>query len=253
MMVKPIALQLYSVRDAAAQDFEGTVRKVAAMGYAGVEPAGFPGTTAQAASALFKSLGLDVPSAHVPLPLGDRKNEVLDTIATLGAKYVVCPYIPPEEYSSLDNIRSVIERLNAADEVVRSAGYTFCYHNHWWEYQPVEGRLPYQVMLEGLHPSVRFELDTYWIQTAGLDPAAVEKEVGDRLPLIHIKDGPTDKDRAMTPLGTGKIDIPAVVAAGEAAEWLIVELDRCDTDMMQAVGQSLQYMLSKGLGRGKAN
>ncbi len=252
-MVKPIGLQLYSVREAAARDFEATVRKVAAMGYAGVEPAGFPGTTVEAAAALFRSLGLQVPSAHVPMPLGDKKNEILDTIATLGARYVVCPYIPPEEYTTLDNIRSIIERLNAADEVTRSAGYTFVYHNHWWEYQPVEGRLPYQVMLEGLNPTVQFELDTYWIQTAGLDPAAVEREVGARAPLIHIKDGPTETEKAMTPLGTGKIDIPAVVAAAEAAEWLIVELDRCDSDMMQAVDQSLNYMLSKGLGRGKAN
>jgi sugar phosphate isomerase/epimerase len=251
MMVKPIALQLYSVRDAMEKDFDGTVRKVADMGYAGVETAGFPGTTPAAAAALFKSLGLSVPSAHLGLSLWDS-GEALDIAGALGVKYAIVPYTPREQYTSLDNIYRICDQINAAAAKARAAGYTFAYHNHDFEYTPVEGRLPYQVMLERLDPSVTFEPDTYWIQVAGLNPADVLRELGARVPIIHIKDGPATRNDAMTALGTGKIDIPAVISAAEFAEWEVVELDRCDTDMLVAVKQSIDYLIQKGLGRGKA-
>ena len=250
--MQPLGLQLYSVREALAKDFEGVVRAVAALGYAGVEPAGFPGTTPQAAARLFRSLGLATPSAHVKLPRGDQKQETLDTVAALGCTYLVCPHVPREEFTTLDSVRRVCDRLNEANAVARAAGYTFVYHNHWWEYQPVEGRLPYQVMLEQLDPSVKYELDLYWAQTAGHDPVALLGELGAAAPLIHVKDGPLTIEAPMAAVGAGRVDVPAAVAAAGAAEWLIVEIDRCDCVMMDAVAQSFTYMISKGLARGKA-
>jgi len=107
----------------------------------------------------------------------------------------------------------------------------------------VDGRYVYHVMLEELDPSVLFELDTYWIQTAGCDPAAVVKEFGARAPLLHIKDGPAVKEEPMQALGTGAMDIPALLEAGAGnVEWVIVELDRCATDMTEAVRKSYQYL-----------
>ncbi len=250
-MAKPIALQLYSVREAMDKDFDGTVRKVADMGYAGVETAGFPGTTPTAAAALFKSLGLSVPSAHLGLQLWES-NEATDIAGALGVKYAICPYTPREQYTSLDNVRRICDQLNAANAKAKAAGFTFAYHNHDFEYTPLEGRLPYQLMLELLDPSIMFEPDTYWIQVAGINPADALRELGPRVPIIHIKDGPANRDGAMTALGTGKIDIPAVVAAATFAEWEVVELDKCDTDMLVAVEESIDYLIEKGLGRGKA-
>lgn len=249
-MTKPIALQLYSVRDVLSKDFEGAVRQVAAMGYAGVETAGFPGTTPQAAAQLFKSLGLQVPSAHLGLQLW-QSSEALDIAGALGVKYAVCPSTPREQYTSLDNVRRICDQLNAINAKARAAGLTFVYHNHWFEYQPIDGQFPYQVMLERLDPTIQFELDTYWAETAGVKAVDALHELGARVPLVHIKDGPLSIEKNMTAVGAGQMDIPAVVAASGAAEWLVVEIDRCDTDMMVAAEESVQYLVSKGLGHGK--
>lgn len=250
-MTKPIAVQLYSLRDALAVDFESTVRKVAEIGYTGVETAGFPGTTPERAAALFQSLGLSVPSAHSPLPLGDQRQEVLDTMAAIGAQYLVLPFLPREDFQNQDTIKAHCERINEANAVLRAAGLTLLYHNHWWEYEQVDGWYPYQVMLEHLEPSVGFEVDTYWVQTAGVPAVEIVRELGDRVPLLHIKDGPLDTNAAMLAVGDGKMDFAPIVQAADAAEWLVVELDRCDTDMLAAVDKSFHYLTTKGWGHGK--
>lgn len=238
-MPAPIALQLYTVRDALAQDFEGVIRQIADMGYDGVETAGFPGTTPQAAARLFQELGLTVSSAHAPLPLGERQGEVLETMAALGCQRLVCAYLSPDEYRSLDQIKRNCDMLNEANAVAVANGLSFGLHNHWWEFEPVEGQYPYHLWLEHLDPAVFFEIDTYWVKTAGLDPAAVVAEFGDRAPLLHIKDGPATKEEPMTAVGEGVMDFPAILrAAGDNPEWLVVELDRCATDMLEAVAKS---------------
>lgn len=242
-MSAPIALQLYTVRDALAQDFEGVVKQVADMGYDGVETAGFPGTTPQAAARLFQELGLTVSSAHAPLPLGDRQGEVLETMAALGCQRLVCAYLSPDEYRSLDQIRRNCDMLNEANAVAVTNGLSLGLHNHWWEFEPVEGQYPYHLWLEHLDPAVFFEIDTYWVKVAGLDPATVVAEFGDRAPLLHIKDGPATKEEPMTAVGEGVMDFPAILrAAGDNAEWLVVELDRCATDMLEAVAKSYRTL-----------
>lgn len=244
-MKKPIALQLYTLREALAQDFVGVVKQVAASGYAGVETAGFPsGTTPQTASQLFRDLGLTVASAHSPLPLGNQQQEVLDTLATLGCSRLVCGYIPASEFDTVDQIRRTCDRLNEAYAVCQAHGLSLGYHNHWWEMYQINGRFAYQLMLEQLHPDIFLEIDTYWVKTGGLDPVTVLTEVGSRAPLLHIKDGPADDPQApMTAVGQGVLNFPAILAAHNAhTEWLIIELDRCATDMMTAVQESYQYL-----------
>ncbi|MCB0153938.1 MAG: sugar phosphate isomerase/epimerase [Anaerolineae bacterium] len=248
----PIALQLYSIRETLAQDFEAGIRKVAAMGYAGVETAGFAGTTAAAASQLFAELGLRVCSAHAPLPVGDDKNKVLDDLAALGCHRLISAYLPPEQYQTLDGVKQACDRFNEANAVAVENGLSFGVHNHWWEFQPVAGHYPYHLWLERLDPAIFFEIDTYWVKTAGLDPLAVVGEFGERAPLLHIKDGPATTDEPMLAVGSGVMDIPGVVRAGSGhTEWLIVELDRCATDMLAAVEQSYHYLVQEGLGHGQ--
>lgn len=251
-MTLPLGVQLYSVREQLKEDFAGVVRRIAAMGYAGVETAGFPeGTTPAQAKALFDELGLPVISAHSPLPMEDKKQQVLDTLQTLDTKYLVLGALPPDEYfKSIDGIYRGCDRLNEASAVCQANGITLVYHNHWWECQPIDGRLPYQVMLERLDPAVMFEIDTYWARTAGIDPVKMVQEVGQRAPLIHIKDGPAVMQQPHLAAGDGVMDFPPIVAAVQS-EWLIIELDRCETDMLAAVEKSYQYMTSKGLAHGK--
>jgi sugar phosphate isomerase/epimerase len=255
-MAKPIGLQLYTLRDALAQDFEGVIRRVADIGFIGVEPfaGAFTNTPPQEAVRLFKELGLQVPASHAPIPLGDDKNKSLDMMAALHSKRLIVPWIPPEEFETVDAIKRACARLNEANAVARANGLELLYHNHWQEYGPVNGRRAYQVMVEYLDSTINFEVDTYWVQTAGCDPVAVIQELGARVTLLHIKDGPTGRGLPMVALGEGVIDIPGIVQAGEnTAEWIIVELDNCDTDMMEAVEKSYRYLTSRGLARGNKN
>ena len=246
-MALPIALQLYSVRERLAEDFVGTVKAVAEMGYVGVEPAGFPGTTAKEAASLFQDLGLEVPSCHTGMPVGEDKKKVLDEMAALGCKNIVSGK-GSEDYNSPDQIKTTCGLLNEAAANAKEAGLSFGIHNHWWEFVEVEGRLPYDIALETLSEEVFFELDTYWIQVAGQDPAEMVKRYGARVKLLHIKDGPCQKDQPMTAVGQGKMDFPPLIQAAGDAEYLIVELDSCATDMMQAVRDSLDYLAGEGLG-----
>src|SRR5690242_19066568 len=98
-MTKPIAVQLYTVRDALAQDFESVIKKIASYGYQGVEP--FGGLDAKKYADLCKSLGLQIPSTHSGLPVGEKRDEVLQFAKTLGVKYLICPWIAPEEWKTL--------------------------------------------------------------------------------------------------------------------------------------------------------
>lgn len=253
-MTAPIALQLYTLRELAAQSFENTVRKVADIGYVGVETAGFPNTTPEAAGRLFRELGLQVVGAHNPLPIGDRKNEVIESMQAIGCTRIINPAFGADHYQSLSQIRRTCETFNEAAAVAVEHGMTLGIHNHWWEYQQVEQRYIYEVLLEHLDPAVFFEVDTYWVKVAGHDPAAVLRQLGSRAPLLHIKDGPADNTQSpMVAVGAGIMDWRTIIPAGSAAEWLIVELDRCATDMLEAVENSYNFLIQEGFARGNKN
>ncbi|MBN1933583.1 MAG: sugar phosphate isomerase/epimerase [Anaerolineae bacterium] len=250
-MTAPIALQLYTLREAAARDgFESVVRTVAQMGYVGVEPAGFPGTTAEEAGKLFKELGLVVPSAHVALPVGDAVQEVVDVMHAIGSTCIVSGK-GPADFDTVDKIKATCDLFNEANTHAKAAGMCLGIHNHWWEYLQVEGKFVYEYMLDWLDADITFEIDTYWVKAAGVDPVRIVAQMGARSPLLHIKDGPAVRDQPMTPIGTGVMDFPAIVQAGKGhTEWMIVELDRCATDMVQAVQESYDYLVGEGLARG---
>ena len=253
-MTPPIALQLYTVRDLLPHDLAGTMEKIAAMGYAGVETAFFseevtPGRVAQ----LCRDLDLTIMAMHCDLPLGERQQATLELAAALNCARLIWHGWPRDKnYSTVEGIKRLAERYNEANLVARAHGLQLGLHNHWWEFEPVEGRYPYQLLLESLAPDIFFELDTYWIKTAGLDPVQVVAELGPRAPLLHLKDGPARKDEPMVAAGEGVMDFAAIAqAAGNATEWLIVELDACAGNMLAAVERSYRYLTQHGLAQGK--
>ena len=253
-MSAPLALQLYTLRDVLTKDFEGTIKQVADMGYLGVETAGVYGSSPASAAKVLAEHGLTVCSAHGPLPLGDKKQEVLDLLGALNCKRLVLPWQSPELFTSMDSIQRVCDSLNEAVAVAQANGFTLGYHNHWFEYGLVNHQVAADIMLEHLHPAVFWEVDVYWVKTAGQDPAQVVRRFGTRAPLLHIKDGPCQIEAPMTAVGDGVVDIPGVVAASSgSAEWLIVELDRCATDVLEAVRKSYQYMIENRLAHGNKN
>ncbi|MCP4197872.1 MAG: sugar phosphate isomerase/epimerase [Proteobacteria bacterium] len=250
-MTTPIAIQLYSVRDELAGDFDGIVEDIAGMGYAGVELIfNLPGTSNASAARLLQALDLEAAAAHTPLPLGENKNKVLDFMQLFGSRNIVTT-LGPSYYETLDAVLQTCDRFNEANAIAQANDMTFGTHNHWWEYEKVEGRYVYEIMLERLAPTITFELDTYWIQAAGIDPVTIIDQMGPRAPLIHIKDGSTIKDEPQVAVGAGTMDIPAIVQASKHADWLIVELDSCATDMMQAVRESYDYLVGGGWARGR--
>lgn len=240
-----IAVQLYSVRDQLSVDYEGIVRQIAGMGYDGVEPAGMFGMGVRWAANLFESLSLAVPSAHMRLlDDAESRGRSLDDAAELGCKYVAVPYIPPDQFGSVDQVEAHCERMNNALNAVDAYSMKLLYHNHWWEFTPSDafgGKRPFDIMKEKLDPRVGFEIDTYWVQHAGQDVAAIIAELGDRAPVIHAKDGHPGTDQAMIAVGDGDMNFTAIKAASKA-EWWVVELDRCDSDMLTAVQRSVAYL-----------
>ena len=252
-MPAPIGIQLYTVREHLARDFDGVVEQLAEIGYLGVEPAGFPGTTPEKAGQLFQKLGLKVPSAHMPLPLGEKAPGVFEAMTAIGAQRIISG-LGEADFKTPEAIQAAARKFNAAAEAAEAHGFRFGIHNHWAEFEKVGNRRAYEILLEHLSPTVFFEIDTYWVQTAGADPAAVVAELKHRAPLLHIKDGPCQKGVPMTPVGQGKVDFHKIVqAGGEAIEWMIVELDEAEIDMLEAVKKSYTYLVQEGLARGRRN
>ncbi|MDA3798120.1 MAG: sugar phosphate isomerase/epimerase [Kiritimatiellae bacterium] len=238
-----LSVQLYSVRDVIAkQGYEKTIRELAAMGYDGMEPAGYPGTTVQEAAKLFKELSLASISTHTSLPLGDDKQRILEEADCLGAKYMITGGAGPDAFETLDNIKATAERYNEAALVAREFGFKIGLHNHWQEMAIFDGKPGYRWFLDLTEPEVVFEVDTYWVKVGGLDPMETIKDMAERAPLIHLKDGSGVKEDPMLAVGSGIMPVAEIIKAATYAENFVVELDRCATDMMVAMSDSIKFV-----------
>ena len=253
-MTAPLSVQLYSLRAEAAQDFPAVLERVARAGYVGVEPAGFHDLTATEFRKQLDACGLEVSSAHAQPPVGRSANEILDTLETIGTRNLVVAYLPPEHFTVLDDLKKSADKLNAAHENAKARGVHLGYHNHFWEFSSrIDGRCAYDVFYEMLDPGIFAEVDLYWAKVGGADPVSVLEKMGDRVRFVHVKDGPADAPESdMTAVGEGVLDMQKILAACPNVAWHIVELDRCATDMFEAIEKSAAYLVGQGLSRGKA-
>lgn len=249
-MATPLSIQLYTLRDEVRGDFAAVLRQVAEIGYQGVEFAGLHGHPPQEIATLVADLGLHVSSSHVSLPTPETIRQIADTEKVLGNTRLVGG-LGPNDFQTTDDCERSADRFQAAAELAAQEGLTFGMHNHWWEFETRDGQLVYDIVLETA-PNLFSELDIYWGAYAGVSPAEVVAKHKPRLPLLHIKDGSLEKDSAMTAVGDGKVDIAGTIGAADpnVLQWLIVELDRCDTDMWEAVRRSYTYLTEKGLAAG---
>jgi sugar phosphate isomerase/epimerase len=250
----PIAVQLYSLRDEAAADFAGVLRRVGAAGFVGVELAGFHDLTPAECKRVIDESGLVVSSGHVGSCEEAALHTALDDLQTVGCNTAVLAFLPPDAFADIDAVQRSADVINAAYEVAARRGFTFGYHNHFWEFRAMpDGRSAWSHLVERLAPGVVVELDIYWTTVGGERPAAVIAGLGDRLHLLHVKDGPADDPAApMVAVGSGTLDIAATLAAAPGAAWHIVELDRCATDMFTAVEDSYRFLVDGGLSRGRS-
>ncbi len=258
-----IALQLYTVRDQIKEDIAGTLHKIAGVGFEAVETAFWPeNISVKQAAKYLKDAGLAVCSSHVELPIGDKKNAMLETAESFDCKKMIWHGWPEDKrYSSLDGTKELIDIYNEANHFAKSNGLQFGLHNHWWEFRnKVDGRFVYEVLREAVEPDIFFELDTYWIKVAGHDPAKIVGEYGTRAPFLHIKDGPAkwnealpeDNPDPMVAVGQGAQNFPAIVKAAHGnTQWMIVEMDKTSTDVFKAIEESYDYLIKNELATGK--
>ncbi len=249
----PISVQLYSLRDQAAADFEGVLRRLATVGFVGVELAGFHGLTTDEFNRIAADTGLQVSSGHVGDLSPAALNAALDDLQAVGATTAVLAFLPPESFADAAAVHRSADALNTGYEIARSRGVMFGYHNHFWEFATtIDGRSAWSLLFDRLEPGIVAELDMYWATVGGADPIAVIADLGERLALLHVKDGPADEPKSpMVAVGSGTLDIPAILASAPTARWHIVELDRCATDMFDAVADSYRYLVEAGLSRGR--
>ena len=245
----PIALQMYTLREQAAEDFVGTMRRVAEIGYAGVEFAGYGGLSAAEMKALLEELDLKPAGSHVSVQMLENElDAVMDYSLEIGNPYVVCPFLPPDRWQEEASLRATAQSLNRIGAACKEQGLQFCYHNHAFEFQTLGGKYVLDILYEDTEPElVQAEVDTYWVQFAGLDPAELIERHSERVTLVHLKDMDPE-DRSFAEVGEGTLDWEAVFAASEAAgaEWYIVEQDRCKRPPLESARLSLENLRAMG-------
>lgn len=258
-----IALQLYTVRNEISKDISGTLKRVAEVGFVAVETAFWPDNiSVKQAGKYLKDAGLTVCSAHIELPIADKKSTMLEVAETFNCKKMIWHGWPEDKrYSTLDGTKQLVDIYNEANHFATSNGLQFGLHNHWWEFRnKVDDRYVYQVLLDSVEKNIFFEIDTYWVKVAGHDPAKIVDEFGKRARLLHIKDGPAkwsdslpaDNPDPMTAVGQGTQNFPAIVkAANGNTEWMVVEMDRTSTDVFIAIKESYDYLIKNKLAKGK--
>jgi sugar phosphate isomerase/epimerase len=251
-MSKPISVQLYSVREAAALDFPGTLKRIAEMGYAGVEFAGLHGHSARELAKILSDLGLVTSSAHVGLPSREDIEQLAEEALILDYNTLIAGF-GPDDMKTEDGVKACAEKFAAACELVKSYGLTFGIHNHWWEFdRTFGGKTPYEIIMNSV-PALISELDIYWAAKAGADVTSVVKSWGRRIPLLHVKDGDLGERPVHKAVGEGKVPVREIITAADTPglRWVVVELDACDTDMLEAVEKSYKFLIGSGLASGK--
>lgn len=253
-MLAPLSVQLYSLRDQTANGNHVAVLKtLAETGFVGVEAAGFYGMRPAEFGSVVRSLGMTVSASHGGLPKPEEFNQVVDTMRDLGCPYYVCAWTPKERWTTVASIQQIADELEAARAHLAKHGIVLCYHNHEFEFERIGGKLATEILVERA-PALNLEIDTYWAANfAKEDPAKMVALFKNRAIHLHLKDGPLEPGKKMVAAGNGKQKFNEIVAAADPAvlKWVVVELDACDTDMLQAVLDSYKFLVGNGLAIGK--
>ncbi len=251
-------LQLYTIRDAMGKDPKASLAKVAEIGYKLVESATYTGTeqfygmNTSEFSTVLKENGLKIPSGHYALGSPATKGTIrsdwekaVEDAHKVGMKYMVCAYLPGDERKTLDDYKQRAEEFNRAGEVCKKAGIQFCYHNHNFEFEKIDGRIPYDILLnEADKDLVKMEMDIYWVTRAGQDPIAMFDAHPGRFILWHVKDMADTPEKNFTEVGNGVIDWPTIFAHAKESgmQHFFVEQDQTPGDPFDSIRQSISYL-----------
>jgi sugar phosphate isomerase/epimerase len=201
-----------------------------------------------------KPVSIHLDSTMVTKGDEDTAKRTLDDLKRKGFSYAVFPYLPPAERGGLDVIRALAEKLNKFGEKCRAAGLNFCYHNHAFEFEPMGGTMPFQVLLDNTDKKlVGIELDLFWVSVAGHDPAEMLGKLSGRVPLAHLKDKAQGTEvmykesvprTAFKEVGGGVLEWPKILRAARSAgvAHYFVEQDQTPGNPVDSLRQSFAYL-----------
>jgi sugar phosphate isomerase/epimerase len=220
-----IALQLYTVRDQLGQDPRATVQRVAEIGYRAAE---IDGAERAQVGPLLGRNGIRTISAHLSLDAIVDPTLILTELADLGCGTAALSSLPRDRRQTVSAVREVAGIINHAAQTASELGLRFGYHNHAFEFEPLEGTNVFDILAQETDPEkVFFELDVYWLARGGVDPSAQIEAMAGRVPVIHVKDMADDEAHSFAPVGTGVLDWDRILgaAAASGSEWYVVEQD----------------------------
>jgi len=236
-----VGLQMYTVRRLLEKDFAGTLAKVAKLGIKDVEFDKYFGKKPKEVRRIIDDLGIRSFSKHIDTAtLREGLEEVCEGANAVGQRYLVVGWLSPEERKSLDDYKRLIEFLNRGAEICEKHGIRLGYHNHDFEFEKIEGKVPYHLIVTETG-DLSLELDLYWATKAGRDPVKMLKSHPGRFHLLHLKD--MDETKNFTELGRGSIDFPAIhnAAKNSGVKHTYIEQDETPGDPFDSVKISLEY------------
>lgn len=252
MKTLPVALQVYSIRDYAADHFKEAMQEVKRMGYDGVELAGLYNLSPVEIRDILNENGLIPVSAHVPYSEFERDLQgTIDSYVTIGCRYLAIPILSEEDRYGTGNFEKVMEKLPTIARACKKSGVTLLYHNHAFEFEKTEeGEYVLDYMYRTIPADeLQVELDTCWVKVAGVDPVQYLRQYAGRCPIVHLKDYNGKDPLEFRAVGHGVQDFPAILeeSVSIGSEWVIVEQDRhYDHTAMEDADLSREYLRALG-------
>ncbi|MCH7411124.1 sugar phosphate isomerase/epimerase [Belliella sp. DSM 111904] len=247
----PFGIQLWSVKEDMMKDPKATITALAGYGYKQIESCNlgkgiFWGMKNTAFKQLMDDLGTEIIASHTNT--FENLEQQAKEAGEIGMKYLINPFVGPQK--SMDDFKRLADEFNKQGQICKDNGLKFAYHNHGYTFDELDGELPQQYLLENTDPElVSFELDLYWVYTAGEDPIKWLEKYPNRFPLGHVKDRIKDAEKsqleASTLIGEGSMDYIKIINSGKSKgmEYFIVEQEKFDgVTPMEAAEKNAQYM-----------
>ncbi|MCX6901132.1 MAG: sugar phosphate isomerase/epimerase [Verrucomicrobia bacterium] len=244
-----IGAQLYTVRDALKTDFPGTLKRVASLGYRGVQLSKAYGQTAEQIRKACDDNGLTILATHVDLDeLEKGLDPVMSNHEVMDCRYIAIPYLPAPRRKTKEDWLKLAGLFEKWAQELKKRGFILMYHNHAFEFETKFDDKPALDLLYDNAPTLQAEPDLYWVAKGGADPAKFLAKFKKRAPMIHCKD--MDKtDGSFAEVGHGSFDWDAIlkVAKQVGVVGYLVEQDKCKRNPFDSLKMSLEFLKSKGL------
>jgi sugar phosphate isomerase/epimerase len=251
-MTTPVGIQLYTLKDIIYNDFIGTLEKVAAIGYEGVEFAGYGDITAEDMKATLDRLSLKPCGSHVSYELLTQDLEsVIKYNKAIENPYVICPYC---KFADKEDVLNKAKKFNEIGKKLKESGIQFGYHNHAHEFEKIDGEYVLDILYKETDPElVKVEIDLYWLYYAGVSTVDYIKKYTGRVNLLHLKDMEIEADgsKESTEIGNGVINIEEISESAKAngVEWLIVEQEAFKRPSIEAAKIDYDNIIKLGLNK----